>query len=256
MCSIIISQRWNVFFLRVFEEARSAVTCHNPPGVVFKSNFHLLSPSFFRQASKMHFSPLLRPSAIVGIISRLRMQFHTTVSQSRVHSAPVGLVMWNQKPPEKATASEPKAVDQAFKSNVKHKFCGQKFNLSVRRPSVLVCSLLSFMLTYSELQVSVKCLKLNCSLRAFCSSISWPVIYSRAAHPNVNYYYALPLHLTDCYVLGGNSRLHGWRSFCSNITLMQQNNRKQRRVLSILPSSLTCYYSVSLGLQFQTIMSH
>lgn len=63
----------------------------------------------------MYFSPLLRPSAIVGIISRLRMQFHTTVSQSRVHSAPVGLVMWNQKPPKRATALEPKAMDWAFK---------------------------------------------------------------------------------------------------------------------------------------------
>ena len=66
---------------------------------------------FYRQAGKTYFSPLLRPSAIVEIISRLRMQFHTTVSRSRVHSAPVGLVMWNQKPPEKATDSEPKAME-------------------------------------------------------------------------------------------------------------------------------------------------
>lgn len=71
----------------------------------------------------MYFSPLLRPSPIVGIISRLRMQFHTTVSQSRVHSAPIGLVMWNQKPPEKTTVSMPKAMEQTFKA----KLCGQKF---------------------------------------------------------------------------------------------------------------------------------
>ena len=82
----------------------------------------------------MYFSPLLRPSAIVGIISRLRMQFHTTVSQSKVHSAPIGLVMWNQKPPEKTTISEPKAMEWAFNSNVKHELCGQKFCLSVRQP--------------------------------------------------------------------------------------------------------------------------
>lgn len=86
----------------------------------------------------MYFSPLLRPSAIVGIISRLRMQFHTTVSQSKVHSAPIGLVMWNQKPPEKATVSEPKAMEWAFNSNVKHELCGQKFSLSVRQPCLLV----------------------------------------------------------------------------------------------------------------------
>lgn len=35
------------------------------------------------------------------------MQFHTTVSESAVHSEPVGLVMWNQKPPEKSKALEP-----------------------------------------------------------------------------------------------------------------------------------------------------
>lgn len=28
------------------------------------------------------------------------MQFHTTVSQTRVRGALLGLVMWNQKPPE------------------------------------------------------------------------------------------------------------------------------------------------------------
>lgn len=86
----------------------------------------------------MYFSPLLRPSPIVGIISRLRMQFHTTVSQSRVHSAHIGLVMWNQKPPEKTTVSMPKAMEQTFKAMSSISFVVRNFILSVRQPSVVV----------------------------------------------------------------------------------------------------------------------
>lgn len=130
----------------------------------------------------MYFSPLLRPSPIVGIISRLRMQFHTTVSQSRVHSAPIGLVMWNQKPPEKTTVSMPKAMEQTFKA----KLCGQKFYFkcqaalsgSVSSQCMVFCpsSLL-------KMHISVKGLKLNCSLQAFAHDQSYTV---GPAHPNAS----------------------------------------------------------------------
>lgn len=123
------TQKTNFIFpFSVFEEVSSPVACHvtPTPGVSW-SSFHLLSLSFFRQAEKMYFLPLLRPSPFVGIISRLRMQFHTTVSQRKVHSAPIGLVMWNQKPPEKMTVSMPKAMEHAFKAYVKHRLCSQKF---------------------------------------------------------------------------------------------------------------------------------
>lgn len=65
--------------------------------VILNKNFHLLSPSSSWQAGRAYFSP----SPIVGIISRLRLQFHTAVSQSRCLGVAKAPLTRNQKCPER-----------------------------------------------------------------------------------------------------------------------------------------------------------
>lgn len=91
--------------------------CHKAPKVFcyfipFTASFLFLD----RQVYFFFPPPSPRPSPIVGIISRLCMQFHTTVSWSVLHSAPIGLVMWNHKSTWKErSVLVPKAMEEAFK---------------------------------------------------------------------------------------------------------------------------------------------
>lgn len=151
------------FLRHIWRASLSSQTSHKPP-VVFWSNLNSLSPSFFRQVRKVYFSLLLRPSPLVGIISRLRIQFHTTVSQSRVHSAPIGSVMRNQSH-LKGWQLCCQRLGSRFKATLSISFVFWNFILSVRQPVVLEWILrarsLSFIRTSSKMHVFGKVLEIE-----------------------------------------------------------------------------------------------
>lgn len=131
-------------------------------------------------------------------------------------------------------------MEWAFNSNVKHELCGQKFCLSVRQPCVLVCvvSVWYFVLHAYLFKVSgfSKVLEIEL-LSAGLSLYMWRhrfLTHFMTSHIQAALLIQMPIvtmHFHSAWLTvlpsGENLWLHGWRFVFLNITLLQQNNRRQ-----------------------------
>lgn len=164
----------------------------------------LLSPSSCRRVGPLDFSP----SPIVAIISRLHIQFHTTVSQSRFDSVAKFPLHLEPKAPEKTTALMPKGMKKAFRAMsgincVVRVLSEVSAAHSVTVTSVWMVLCPSFILRPTCSFQQRESERLSAGFMA--SPFSWPASYSSAACINV-----VLCISTDYSILRGNVWLHGW----------------------------------------------
>lgn len=169
------------------------------------------------------------------------MQFHTTVSWSVLHSAPIGLVMWNHKSTWKErSVSVPKAMEEAFKEVssvgivvkiVQRWKCWKVFGVSARSGCTVLHPHSLKDAHFSKVH-GIELLSLDCVL-----------FYAEAMPPH--------LFHDQSYTEGPASQnagcsLHKGKCIIACMVFPEQcrNDRKQRYVYFFTPSSsfpLLCY---------------